>query len=327
MSTNSPFVAERQRILTALAKNPHLLCLSLSETNDISKIFRKDWGIRHFDSSEKALDALYDEVPTSIVDRYFDIYEKREPFANRKDAPANIDRAFYSTISSEPLAGIIHSLRRSVIIDMTTVVISLARKTGIVGPILDLGCHTGAMTVVIADHLGIKAIGIDIAEKAIETAKRHVSDDTRVSFYSADFRKKLPIDGIELVYCVDSLPNKRTEMKQVLSNVNDAMIDGGLLVIAGNSRPDNLNAIFSEAAKIGFTCYFVLPVGGFMPAEGNVQLETAFIFLKDGGSHSVIDCPVQDGSWEEFIEYIQYRSTKRYERTIGYFRSKTSGLK
>ena len=105
----------------------------------------------------------------------------------------------------------------------------LNTTTAVVGPVLDIGCHSGTFTQKILSKIGSRQVyGIDISPKAIRLASRRISYG---QFEVAD-AESLPYKGdfFDAVFCLEVLEHVDNP-GQVLGEIKRVLKKNGYVVI------------------------------------------------------------------------------------------------
>jgi len=100
------------------------------------------------------------------------------------------------------------------------------------GRALDLGCGAGGLAIELADR-GWQVIGVDIAENAIESARKNAEQRAvRVDFAVGDISSWDPEGAFDLITNCFALPGSPEERRCALGRAANALVPGGTLVVA-----------------------------------------------------------------------------------------------
>jgi SAM-dependent methyltransferase len=100
------------------------------------------------------------------------------------------------------------------------------------GRALDLGCGAGGLAIELAAR-GWQVIGVDIAENAIESARKNAEQRAaRVDFAVGDISSWAPEGTFDLVTNCFALPGSPEERRSALGRAANALVRGGTLVVA-----------------------------------------------------------------------------------------------
>jgi 2-polyprenyl-3-methyl-5-hydroxy-6-metoxy-1,4-benzoquinol methylase len=112
--------------------------------------------------------------------------------------------------------------------------------------LLDLGCGTGWTSEFFA-RIGYEVVGVDISQKAIDTARKHYKDMSNVRFELADFDELDFSDEFDAAVFIDSL-HHTDAVKVTLQAAFKALKSGGMLIACepgkGHSKhPNSVEAV------------------------------------------------------------------------------------
>lgn len=118
--------------------------------------------------------------------------------------------------------------------------------------LLDLGCGTGWTSEFFA-RVGYTVVGVDISQKAIDTARKHYKNLPNVTFELADFDGLDFSDGFDAAVFIDSLQHTDA-VKVTLQAAFKALKSGGMLVACepGKGHSKHPNSI-EATQKYGVT--------------------------------------------------------------------------
>lgn len=90
------------------------------------------------------------------------------------------------------------------------------------GVVLEVGCGAGMMTVLLANLGRIKkAVGFDVSQKAVDTAKKAAPGGCELSFRRLAAGERWPQDGFDTVVCIDVLHHvPRREQRTFIKNLS-----------------------------------------------------------------------------------------------------------
>jgi len=98
------------------------------------------------------------------------------------------------------------------------------------GMALDLGCGTGGNSVELARR-GWSVVGVDIAVKAIEVARKETDSSFGITYEVGDMTKWKGTHSFDLVLISYALPSAGPGRETAIANAADSMLPGGTLII------------------------------------------------------------------------------------------------
>ena len=99
------------------------------------------------------------------------------------------------------------------------------------GTALDIGCGAGGLVVALSQR-GWQVTGIDIAEKAIEAARKIIqSRGVNADLLLADAATWKPTSRYNLITCSFALPGSRQERSSVYKSIRSALAPAGILLL------------------------------------------------------------------------------------------------
>src|SRR5690606_24253929 len=82
-----------------------------------------------------------------------------EERANRSKVSLDREMPYFRAIAAPGVHGIVTSRHRAWLIDAIAMTVALVRQNGLEGSVLDVGCHAGHVSSLLAHHLPNKIIG------------------------------------------------------------------------------------------------------------------------------------------------------------------------
>lgn len=122
---------------------------------------------------------------------------------------------------------------------VTAHIVSLvARKAGVRGPILNVGCGHGLLANYIAAEIGLAVTGVDMNSALIAVARR--SDVTGMNTFLVGDAAQLPViaDTFEMATCIEVLEHV-DDPPRVLEGIRKALVPGGWLVLSVPNQNTN----------------------------------------------------------------------------------------
>ena len=139
----------------------------------------------------------------------------------------------------------------------------VARKLGLRGDmrLLDIGCGWGGMVLHAAEHHGVRAVGVTVADRQVDLASKRAADAglvERVEIRNQDYRliDDGPYDAVSSIGMFEHVGEARLE--EYFSHVFGLLAPGGRLLNHGISRPPGESSRFSRNS---FIDHYVFPDG------------------------------------------------------------------
>ena len=312
----------REQICRKINQDKLLLALTFKEVSAIDTYFKQVWGIQSPITPQKFDKALLKAAGKVLFNKYDGLNDQRaEYLLHDESIPFNLEKKFYDLIADEKLAGLIHSKKRTFILDAAALIISLIKNLKITGPILDIGCSIGYHCGLISKFTGLEVLGIDISKKSIAEAKRRTSKVTSGLKFKAttidknDFAKK-----IDFVCSIDSIEIDQKNIRLISKALKP---NGIALLIDDLPMFDNVElkkVLIKE--KLGFG--FADITGGWTGDENGFDSKIALILIK-GGSKPLPRNYLQQAksAWSDyFIDFANDKNTREDKKTQAYCRAK-----
>jgi cyclopropane-fatty-acyl-phospholipid synthase len=139
----------------------------------------------------------------------------------------------------------------------------VARKLGLRDGqrLLDVGCGWGGMVLHGAEHFGVRAVGVTVADRQVDLASKRVAEAglvDRVEIRNEDYRaiSDGPYDAISSIGMFEHVGESR--LSEYFGRLFTLLRPGGRLLNHGISRPPGGHARFSRG---GFIDHYVFPDG------------------------------------------------------------------
>jgi 2-polyprenyl-3-methyl-5-hydroxy-6-metoxy-1,4-benzoquinol methylase len=150
------------------------------------------------------------------------------------------------------------------------VVSVVARKAGIRGSILDVGCGHGLLANYIAAEIGLAVTGVDSNPALVAVAAR--SDVTGTNTFLVGDAADLPVtaDSFQMVTCIEVLEHV-DDPKRVLAEIRRALVPGGWLIL---STPNEQTNPFAETTHSEHKQHFT--IAALLASLGNAGFVIAW---------------------------------------------------
>ena len=286
-----------------------------SDVAGISEAFDRDWGIS-FLTSDRYAERL-SSLPREEIDAHDEAYSEAQ--SGGSEAP------YFEVIARPGLHGLITSQHRAWLIDATAAAIGVVRNEKIDGRILDVGCHVGHVSSILADRVDNSILGIDPMEAAIEAGLRHPARHQRVELK----KKAIPFHGMDrfgLIVSIDAVHG--VPLADHLKNYGRLLQPGGIALIASAAMyGSEWTKAARNASNAGLSFLDAFVVGGYGGAsstEPNRFDCEVMIALQKGPGHKIPKDfdevrKLSERWWPEFQSYANDPATPDECKTQAFF--------
>lgn len=313
---------ERANSLAALINDDLGGSLDLSEVQSIDDTLKNDWGIDfiQFDS----MDELLHSLPASRAVEVF--LERHDEVAEAMLAGDDYQQRIaegrlYDCLGNAELLGPVTSARRHLILDALCLFIAHYRYLGLDGPILDVGCHAGMTSQILARHLSRPVVGIDPSSPAIELGRSRInnSDITLIAEgipWKTDRR-------FNAAFVLDAMPEDRGVRTSFIRGVSELLTDGAYCLIVSmhwSGAPYSKTKRTLESAQLGFCVSDVIGGYGGVPLEFDAEVGVALVKgSKREYTENAIE--ISDRNWSRFQDYANTPGTASRHKTQAFERA------
>lgn len=315
----------REDVCKKVMQNKLLLALPLDQVMEIDTYLKKDWGIRLPSDPEKFEKELLKAAGSKLRKEYNSLYGKQENYLlSGEPIPSALEQKFYDLIADEKIAGLIHSKKRTFILDAAALIVWLIKNLNISGPILDIGCSIGYHCGVVGKFTGFEITGIDSSKKSISEAIRRNKNIAGTIFKATTIENEEFVEKFDFTYAIDSIEINKANLHLIFKSLKP---NGIALLI------DDLDVFTSSEFKktlasenLGFG--FADVTGGWIGEETGFEAKTVLVLIK-GGNHSLpIDLKQQaESGWDNhFKDYANDKTTREDQKTQAYCRAKLANL-
>jgi SAM-dependent methyltransferase len=293
--------------------------LSLQEVRKVDSYLRERWGIVPPLPPDEWPERLRRLGGKRLFRQYCELHDE---MAMQIEAdlspPESLVSAFYDVIADHRISSHVHSQKRTEILDAGCLLVHLIRSLGVDGPVLDVGCHIGYHSLLLAKECGVSVHGIDRCRKAIERAQCEARHEPLVTFSCESLAEERFREKFELVYAVRSIPCD----SGFVAAVAKVMRPGGVVVFVPQQVPDLDADLISGLATAKLGWGFSDVVGGWVGEGRGYEAGVVLTLVKDGKALVPKDFVEQaDAVWgSHFRDYANAPSTHADEKTQAYCR-------
>jgi SAM-dependent methyltransferase len=315
----------REDVCRKIVRNKLLLALPLGQVLEIDTYLKEEWGIKLPSDPEKFEKELLKAAGGKLRKDYNTLNDKQADYLiSGEPIPPSLEQKFYDLIADEKIAGLIHSKKRTFILDAAALIISLIKNLHVSGPILDIGCSIGYHCGVVGKFAGLEIIGIDSSKKTISEAKRKNKNIAGTMFKATTIENEEFSEKFDLVYAIDSIEIDKANLRLISRTLKPngiALLINDLEVF---TSPEFKKALAMEDLGFGFADV----TGGWIGEETGFEAKTVLVLIK-GGTHPLpIDLKQQAESYwnNHFKDYANDKTNREDQKTQAYCRAKLANL-
>lgn len=315
----------REDVCRKIVQNKLLLALPLGQVLEIDTYLKVEWGIKLPSDPEKFEKELLKAAGGKLRKDYNTLNDKQADYLISGEAiPPALEQKFYDLIADEKIAGLIHSKKRTFIMDAAALIISLIKNLNVSGPILDIGCSIGYHCGVVGKFAGLEITGIDSSKKTISEAKRRNKNIAGTMFKATTIENEEFSEKFDLVYAIDSIEIDKANLHLISRTLKPngiALLINDLEVF---TSPEFKKALAMEDLGFGFADV----TGGWIGEETGFEAKTVLVLIK-GGTHPLpIDLKQQAESYwnNHFKDYANDKTNREDQKTQAYCRAKLANL-
>ena len=315
----------REDVCRKIVQDKLLLALPFAQVIAIDTYLKDEWGIKLPPDPEKFEKELLKAAGGKLRKDYNTLNDKQANYLESGEAiPPALEQKFYDLIADEKIAGLIHSKKRTFILDAAALIISLIKNLNVSGPILDIGCSIGYHCGVVGKFAGLEIIGMDSSKKTITEAKRRNKNTAGTTFKATTIENEEFAEKFDLVYAIDSIEINKAN----LHLISRTLKPNGIALLINDlelfTSPEFKKALAIENLGFGFADV----TGGWIGEETGFETKTALVLIKDGTHPLPSDLQQQaESGWDNhFKDYANDKTTRTDQKTQAYCRAKLAKL-
>lgn len=312
-------IASREALLRALGENKDRTSIPRADLEKLDAALVQRWGVDFFETGLDLVHYVTSVVSADAGTRYRTATEG----AARSLRRGGNETAVYAAMCEPELLAPVTASRRALLLDSVAMTLALVRELGITGPLVDVGCHAGIGTDILAEVTSNPVHGIDPLPLAIQTARAR--SDRRIQYDVAG----LPWDTdkrFELVVAIDSMPSSLLDRAKFLKGAGDVLVSGGVVVIVSAHLIDaDVTVLRRQLADAGLGYGFADVVGGYSGAPTQFAVETCLILIKGGKEQLPRKLALAAQSeWDAFKHYANSPGTPSREKIQSFKRARAN---
>jgi SAM-dependent methyltransferase len=311
----------RDRLLEELQTHKTAIALPLERLRAIDRHLESVWEIV---LPEKGASSWEDLVgpgaDPAAVERYRKAHDTVAEALRGRDRYAQVRSlsTLYDALAHTAVLGPVTSKRRPFIIDSIAVALGLSSHLHL-ERIIDVGCHAGTITSVLASELGRRVVGVDPSPAAIEFARAHATRGAEFEVSSVPFDST---ERFDLLVSIDSFPHDDRRLPDFLKGVANLLVPNGVALIVSPDWVSNANDLHNHCGSVGLSFGYADVVGGFGDFPPKFEVEGLVVLLKGGTRMFPSNLkPLMENEWEQFRRYANDSSTPPREKTQAFERA------
>jgi SAM-dependent methyltransferase len=315
----------REDVCRKIVQDKLLLALPFAQVLAIDTYLKEEWIIKLPSDPEHFEKELLKAAGGKFRKDYNTLYYKQADYLISGDPiPPALEQKFYDLIAGEKIAGLIHSKKRTFILDAAALIISLIKNLNVCGPILDIGCSIGYHCGVVAKFAGLEITGIDSSKKTISEAKRRNKNTAKTTFKATTIENEEFAEKFDLVCAIDSIEIDKTN----LTLISKTLKPNGIALLINDlevfTSPEFKKALAIEDLGFGFTDVS----GGWIGEETGFEAKAVLVLIKGGNHPLPSDLKQQaESGWDNlFKDYANDKTTRKDQKTQAYCRAKLANL-
>ena len=313
--------SDRQSICERIATDKRRLGLPLADVRRVDEYLADQWGITMPLPPEQWRKRLVKLAGRELAAAFTELHDEQAAlFAAEAPVPEALETAFYEVIADPRISGLVHSQKRTEILDAACLLLHLIRELCITGPVLDVGCHVGYHACLLSKEARLPVHGIDLSARAIEAARANAVAQPGLTFSTTSLDHPGFAQHFEMIYAVRSLDFDR----QAAARVAAALQPGGVALIMPQDPPSASRRARSGVLAAGFGWGFSDVVGGWIGEDRGYMAGPVFVLIK-GGDRDIPADFVESAQaiWNEhFRPFANDPGTPWAEKTQAYSRAK-----
>jgi SAM-dependent methyltransferase len=311
---------DREEACHELAADKRRLGLPLDDVRRIDSLLAKEWGITMPLPPQSWGNRLEELAGKALATEYWQLHDEVAMcYATESPVPENLETTFYNVLADDRISGHVHSQKRTEILDAGCLLLHLVRALRIAGPILDVGCHIGYHSHLLAQEAAVNVQGIDLCAHAIGVAQAKTAGSPRLTFNVGSLARLSLSNAFEFIYAVRSIALDKIAARQLYA----ALKPGGIAAIFTRGAPDSSRRARKAIHEAGLGWGFSDVVGGWAGEDRGYEAGLVLVLIKDGSRLIPADFVDQaQSAWNPYFkDYANAPDTPWSEKTQAYFRA------
>jgi hypothetical protein len=312
------------QVMRCAYKNGVRIGVSEDQVQKVEKYLESEWGIIFpMDDSLENM-KLTSLISRSVWESFIDVYNKRFRFIESNlEVPDNLELEFYDLIGNENLIGVVHSLKRSVILDQICASYSIAKLLPSGSKILEVGSHAAYLGVYLASNTECSITSEDFSTRAINLAALKGAPFARFKARERNYCTwNGPGENFDLV--IACCAGNRNSTPRLIEYCVRQVSHGGLLFFVGDDRMTDRGRlqITESLVSAGFSLIEADVVGGLESSGpgGGYDGRLLLVFMQDGGGRiPKTFSEIAGRHWRGFSEYANNPSTPASRKTQAWY--------
>lgn len=304
------------------------LSLSIEEVKEVDRYLRSKWSISLRTGDPEDFAALQ-RLPKPIGDRFFSLWETRSYYLKQnKLVPPEIENEFYNLMAEPALSGLIHSEKRTFILDELCISLAISKCLPPNARILDVGGNSGYLSQFVArKHSDKSVVCEDFSTDAIKQAESRAAGLPNFQPVVADYMDgwSLSADCHLVIACDAAVPSR---LESLLNYCMRRVQNDGFFLLVSDLPKDvrSRNQLCKHLSQGGFNVLDIDLVGGLFEIKDGQHCYAGkpCLLLQKSGDGLLPDEfeTLAQRHWPAFATYANNTKTPPSEKTQAYFNAR-----
>jgi hypothetical protein len=325
---NSPWSPSGIELIPESYANNTRLSLSVGEVEEVDQYLRHEWKISLRTGHSEDFAAL-NVLSKRVGDRFFSLWKTRSDYLQRETPiPPEIENEFYNLVAEPALTGLIHSEKRTFILDEICVSLAISKCLPPNARILDVGGNSGYLSQFVArKHSDKSVVCEDFSTAAIKQAESRAAGLPNFQPVVADYMDgwSLSADCHLVIACDASFPSR---LESLLNYCMPRVQNNGFFLLVSDLPKDvrSRNQLCKHLSQEGFNLLDIDLVGGLLEIEDGQDCYAGkpCLLLQKSGDGFLPDEleKLAQRHWPAFATYANNTKTPPSEKTQAYFNAR-----